>query len=56
MESDVKPASSLVIGAASVPTQSAILKVNKPAWPWFLLAMLVFLILEWIVYNKRVFI
>ena len=56
VESDVAPADTLSIGQSSVSAQASSMRVNKPAWPWFLLAVLGFLVLEWIVYNKRVFV
>jgi hypothetical protein len=30
--------------------------VNRPLWPWLLGALGAFLLIEWIVYNKRVFV
>ena len=56
VESDVAPAQTIAIGSKTVAAQASSLEVNKPAWPWFLLAVLAFLVIEWIVYNKRVFI
>jgi len=55
-ESNVAPASSLTLGAQYLETQAGAIDVNQPAWPYVLIAMLVLLILEWIVYNQRVFV
>lgn len=56
MESRVAPAETLMIGAGQVAAQATEIEVNEPAWPYFLIALLVLLIIEWIVYNQRVFI
>ncbi len=53
-ESDVSPVRSLSVGAARIEPQTASVKVSKPAWNYFLIALLALLLLEWIVYNRRV--
>lgn len=55
-ESNVAPAATVTIGADGGTPQMAGIKVSKPAWPFFLLALLALLILEWIIYNQRVFV
>lgn len=55
-ESDVKPSSSLTLGAQLMETQAGSIVVNQPAWPYFMIALLVLLILEWVIYNLRVFV
>ncbi len=55
-ESDVKPSSSLTLGAQLMETQAGSIDVNQPAWPYFMMALLVLLILEWVIYNLRVFV
>ena len=55
-ESNVAPAETLTIGAGQVAAHATEIEVNEPAWPYFLIALLVLLIIEWIVYNQRVFI
>ncbi len=55
-ESNVAPAASVTIGADGSKPQMAGIKVSKPAWPYFLLALLALLILEWVIYNQRVFV
>lgn len=55
-ESRVEPAASIEIGATTVEAKTERIDVNQPAWPYFLIALLVFLVLEWIIYNLRVFV
>ncbi|MHC4698277.1 MAG: VWA domain-containing protein [Planctomycetota bacterium] len=55
-ESRVAPAPTLTLGAARVESEAGVVRVNQPAWRHFLLAVLALLILEWIVYNHRVFV
>ena len=55
-ESDVLPVDTVRIGAESVGTQSGDVDINRPAWNYFLLAMLLVLAAEWVVYNLRVFV
>lgn len=54
VEGRVAPVESLTLGDQTLETQATRQTVNRPAWPWFLLGILAFLVLEWIVYNKRV--
>lgn len=56
VESHVRPTSALALGAATLPAKAASIQVNKPAWPYFLIALLVLLLLEWVVYNQRIFV
>lgn len=55
-ESRIEPAPTLTLGGGRVTTEAASIQVNEPAWPYVLIALLVVLVLEWIVYNKRVFV
>ena len=55
-ESDVRPTTTFSIGATQVATGGQLAKVNRPFWPWVLLAVLFVLVLEWVIYNKRVFV
>ena len=55
-ESRVAPAPTLALGAARIETDAGAMRVNEPAWRYVLLAVLGLLILEWIVYNRRVLI
>ncbi len=56
VESRVEPLEELTIGAVSVQAQAGTVEVNEPAWHWFLISLLVLLLLEWVVYNQRVFV
>ncbi len=55
-ESQVAPAESLTLGAGNVSAQAASVETNRPFWPVLLLALLGVLVLEWVVYNQRVFV
>ena len=55
-ESNVAPVETVTIGADGAQPQMAGVQVSKPAWPYLLLALLALLILEWIIYNQRVFV
>ena len=56
VESHVRPAEELALGAATLSTKVASIQVNRPAWPYFLLGLLVLLLLEWVIYNHRIFV
>lgn len=56
VESHVAPAPKVTLGAELVVAQAGSIEVNQPAWPYVMLAMLAMLLLEWIVYNRRVFV
>jgi len=55
-ESHVAPADTLAIGGERVQADSGPIAVQRPAWPYVLVALLVLLLLEWVVYNQRVFV
>lgn len=54
VESDIAPVRTLTVGADASRPQTASVEVNKPAWKYILVALLVLLLLEWLVYNRRV--
>ncbi len=56
IESHVAPTSHLTLSAESVVARTGEVQINHPAWPYLLLFMLVLIIIEWIVYNQRVFV
>ncbi len=56
VEGNISPAKSIEFGSGSVETKSGDIKVNRPAWQYFLLGLLVLLLIEWVVYNQRVFV
>ncbi len=55
-ESFIAPQDTLVIGASPVAVTEGHDLVNQPLWKWAVLGLLFVLVLEWIVYNKRVFV
>ncbi len=55
-ESNVAPADTLTLGAETVNANAGSVEANQPAWPYFLLATLALMLLEWVVYNRRVFV
>jgi hypothetical protein len=56
VEGMVYPADAVLLGMEQIEAQAGNVEVNQPAWHYFLLALQVFLLLEWVVYNKRVFV
>lgn len=55
-ESQIAPKNVVVLGSSPIPTTQGKNLVNDPLWSWLLLALLVVVVLEWIIYNKRVFV
>lgn len=55
-ESNVAPADQVTLGAQRVAARAETVDVNRPAWRYVLLILLVILALEWIVYARRVFV
>lgn len=55
-ESDIRASEAVHIGANRVATSGQLQSVNRPFWPWVLAAILFVLLLEWVIYNKRVFV
>jgi hypothetical protein len=55
-ESNVAPNEQFALGAEAVAGTKGVQKVQKPLWPYVLLAALALVLLEWIIYNKRVFV
>jgi hypothetical protein len=53
-ESNVAPNPELTIGSAAIASTEGVQEVNRPIWPHLLLAALAILLLEWVIYNKRV--
>lgn len=54
VESHVAPVDTFTVGAERVAPQITAVEVIKPAWKYFLLALLALLLFEWVVYNRRV--
>lgn len=56
VESNIAPSTQLTFGQSTVSAGAADVTVNRPAWSMVLGAFLAILLLEWVVYNKRVFV
>jgi hypothetical protein len=52
-ESDPRVAETLQIGTSSQATQAQAVEVRKEIWPWFVWGALAVLLLEWMVYARR---
>lgn len=56
LESNVRPNDAFTIGTEKVAAVGDTGKVNEPLWPWAAGAALLFLLVEWWIYNRRVMI
>ncbi|MBN1345282.1 MAG: BatA and WFA domain-containing protein [Phycisphaerae bacterium] len=55
-ESNVRPNAGFKIGTEKVATGETVRRQNQPLWPWLMLAVLGVLLVEWIIYNRRMFV
>ncbi len=55
-ESRVRSASSFEVGTSKIATVGGTIKVNEPLWPWLVGLLLLVSLIEWIVYNRRVYV
>lgn len=55
-ESDLAVADSIKMGFESVQASGTSIQARKETWRWILLVALALLVIEWIVFNRRVFI
>ena len=55
-ESDLAVADSIKMGFESVQASGTTIQARKETWRWILLFALALLVIEWIVFNRRVFI
>lgn len=53
-ESDPRIAETLQIGTSSQAQQAQAVEIRKEIWPWFVWGALAVLLLEWMVYTRRV--
>ncbi len=53
-ESNIAPRDTVVIGSSPVTTGTGESLINEPLWPYAVMVLVVFLMIEWVVYNKRV--
>jgi len=52
-ESDIRPVPQLAVGTSPVQARSEQLSILKEVWPWFVWGALAFLLVEWLVYTRR---
>ncbi len=55
-ESLVRPTTSFAIGSSPIASTEGANLVDEPLWPWFVMGLLLICLLEWVIYNKRVFV
>ncbi|MCK4660388.1 MAG: BatA and WFA domain-containing protein [Phycisphaerae bacterium] len=55
-ESNVSPSNRMTVGTTTLQATEGAQLVNEPLWPHLLIAALVILLIEWVIYNKRVFV
>ena len=55
-ESDLAVADSVKMGYEKVAATSSVVQARQETWRWILLAGLLLLVVEWIIFNRRVFI
>ncbi|HNO77590.1 MAG TPA: BatA and WFA domain-containing protein [Phycisphaerae bacterium] len=56
VESSIAPSKVLRLAGTNVEAKASTEIVNKPFWPYLLLAILAVLLIEWAIYSKRVFV
>lgn len=56
IESSIAPNESFTVGTEAVESVLAETKINRPLWPYAVMAGLCILLIEWWIYNKRVMI
>jgi len=55
-ESNIEPRTDLQIGDQKLGTDQEPIRRRQELWPWFVLAALVILMVEWIAYNRRIYV
>lgn len=55
-ESNIRPRPQLRLGTERIAGAPAAERVNRPLWPYLILAALLMSFVEWIIYNRRVFV
>jgi hypothetical protein len=53
-ETDLEPAQDIDFGEFTVDVEAEVEQGNREVWKWFALGALVFLLLEWFAYHRRV--
>jgi hypothetical protein len=52
-ESDLRPVQKLQVAGGSINANPSARAIQKPIWPWFVIAALAVLMLEWLFYTRR---
>jgi hypothetical protein len=55
-ESNIQPREAFQVGEETVKTTEEPVRQRRQLWPWFVLAALLILLLEWAVYNRRIYV
>ena len=55
-ESDITPRTALGFPAGEVRAQAGDGRVNREVWRWFAAAALAFILLEWLIYHRRIWV
>lgn len=55
-ESDIAPRPSLELGSTTIAAAKTNAKANKEIWKWFAAAALAFVVLEWVIYHRRIWV
>ena len=53
IESDLRPADRLQVGTTPINADSAEASIRREIWPWFVAGALTMLMIEWLVYTRR---
>ena len=52
-ESDIRPVEQLQIGTHSAAASTQSVQIRREVWPWFVMAALGVLMVEWVIYTRR---
>jgi hypothetical protein len=55
-ESNIEPRTDLQIGDQKLSEDQEPIRRRQELWPWFVFAALVILLLEWVAYNRRIYV
>ncbi len=55
LESDLRPASQLAVGSVPVAAAGSATLVRQEVWRWFIWAALALLMIEWVIYTRRMY-
>jgi hypothetical protein len=52
-ESNIRPNAGFSVGTEAIAAGTSIRRENRPLWPWLMLAAMAVLLVEWVIYNRR---